>query len=77
MTFTEREILMAINRAELIDARQRNDEEKAKELSQKRQKLKKQRYCVDCFVPINGKSIRCLLHANKHRFWARRIAAAL
>lgn len=75
MTFTENQILLGINRAELIDARNRGDDDEAKRLSQKKQRLKKQRYCPDCFVPINGNSLRCLLHANKHRFWARRLTA--
>ena len=73
MTFTENQILLGINRAELVDARQRGDDERAKELSQDKQKLKKQRYCADCHTPICGKSVRCLLHANIHRYWARRI----
>ncbi len=75
MTFTESQILQAINRAELIDARNRGDDERAKELSQEKQRLKKQRYCADCYVPVNGNSLRCMFHANKHRFWARRLTA--
>lgn len=77
MTWTEHEILTELNRAALKAAHRRGDGEASRKYSQEKERLKKWCFCVDCHVRINPRSTRCLLHANKHRFWARRIAAAL
>jgi len=73
MTKEEHEIMIWFNTRALVEAHKRRDEDAMRFYSQQKQRLKKQHYCADCFTPINGNSTRCLLHANKHRYWARRL----
>ncbi len=55
----------------LIHARRRNEDEKAKKLSQIREVLKKlvlrHGYCLDCGEPIQKRAKRCAMHASIYR----------
>jgi len=76
VTKEEHEILVWFNTRALIDAHKRGDDEAMRFHSQQKEKLKKHTFCADCYVPINPRSTRCLLHANKHRYWSRRLVEA-
>lgn len=54
---------------DMIVARNSNDEEWAKELSQEKQRAKKYRPCVDCGLWCRG--IRCQMHGIMKRFYEK------
>lgn len=60
----------------IVNARKRGDDHEAAKLSEKRNALKRYRFCVDCGVPLgnsgmaNGKrTMRCTMHATIAHFY--------
>lgn len=72
-----KESLKELCRSLLIESRKRGDDERASELSQAYEVLKrytkKQNCCVDCGSAIHYSAIRCAVHERSRRYRGRAI----